>query len=166
MQGFRGFTLLELLFTLLLASILLALGVSGFNQLITKSRQQSAIQHLLLSLERSRTFAAAQARRVAFCNMSSDGACSPAWDQTHIGAYIELNKNRTRDDDEELIFLLPWNPKTIKASWTNWLADPLITYQPDGSVVSNGTLRLSDQDDQPFARLIINKAGRVRIEKP
>lgn len=166
MQGFRGFTLLEMLFTLSLSFILLGLGVSQFNQVLAKSRQQSAIQHLLISLERTRTLAAAQARRIAFCNMSPDGACAPAWNQPHIGAFIELNKNRVRDEDEEIVFLLPWQHRNIRATWRSWLADPVIAYQPDGTVVSNGTISLSEGNQPPFARLIINKAGRVRVEKP
>jgi Tfp pilus assembly protein FimT len=165
LQGFRGFTVLELLFTLLLSFILLGLGMSGFNQILTKSRQQSAIQHLLLSLERTRTLAATQARRIALCNMTFEGVCAPEWNQPHIGAFIELNKNRARDDDEEILFLLLWEHGDIRVRWRSWLADPVITYQPDGSVVSNGTISLSEGNQPPFAKLIINKAGRVRVEK-
>jgi len=165
-QGCRGFTLIELLATLTITVFLCGISASGLTKLANDVQHRNSIQSLVSSLERTRTVAVVRNSRAVFCNMDTGGACSSSWSETYIGAFVDSNENRIHDESEELVFRQEWNPNLIHATWTNWLSDSVITYQGDGSVRSNGTITLTNSTDDAFARLVINKGGRLRLEKP
>jgi len=164
-QGCRGFTLIELLATLAITAFICGSCVSGLSKLVSDVQHRNAIQSMVTALERARSIAATRNSRVVLCNMDVDGECSALWKKIYLGAFIDSNKNRAHDESEELVFRQEWNPDTVHATWTNWLSDTVITYQGDGSVISNGTIALANSNDGAFARLIINKGGRLRLEK-
>ncbi len=82
-QPFRddsGFTLVELMVTIAVLAILLAIGIPAFASLIASNRLTSATNELIASLQTARTEALRRNARVTLCPAApSATACSGAW---------------------------------------------------------------------------------------
>ncbi|MFT3929815.1 MAG: GspH/FimT family protein [Spongiibacteraceae bacterium] len=163
-QGVRGYTLIELLTTLTIASILGLTSISGFNHLITHIHQYHAVQNTTTALSRARLLAVSRGERVSLCSLSIDNQCTSEWNGEYLGGFVDTNSNHARDIDEEIIFRQSWNP-SLTLHWNDRFEDTTITFQPNGTAVSNGTLTFANVGEKAFANLIINNYGRVRLEK-
>jgi type IV fimbrial biogenesis protein FimT len=162
----RGYTLIEILIALCIVAILAQLSVGGFSTIAARSEQRSAIQTFISAIERARRLSVTLNRRVLICSIDVEEVCAKDWDGKELAAFIDSNENRLADTGEELVYRQPWNSQRTYVTWSNWLGDATITYQPNGTVVSNGTLVLSDTNNTAFANLVINKGGRVRLAPP
>ncbi|WP_143525854.1 GspH/FimT family pseudopilin [Rhodanobacter sp. C05] len=83
----RGFSLIELMVTILVAAILLAIAVPSFRDVIHRNQVSSASNELLASMAYARTEAVTRGQLVSMCP-SSDGAnCTPSG-QTYDPGWI------------------------------------------------------------------------------
>lgn len=75
-----GFTLVELMVTIVVLAILLAIGIPAFASLIASNRLTSATNELIASLQAARTEALRRNARVTVCPAAPNAnACSGAW---------------------------------------------------------------------------------------
>ncbi|WP_185955422.1 GspH/FimT family pseudopilin [Tepidiphilus sp. J10] len=75
-----GFTLVELMVTIVVLAILLAIGIPSFATLIASNRLTSATNELIASLQTARTEALRRNARVTVCPADPTAtACSGAW---------------------------------------------------------------------------------------
>ncbi|WP_185957738.1 GspH/FimT family pseudopilin [Tepidiphilus olei] len=75
-----GFTLVELMVTIAVLAILLAIGIPSFASLIASNRLTSATNELIASLQTARTEALRRNVRVTVCPAAPTAtACSGAW---------------------------------------------------------------------------------------
>jgi len=75
-----GFTLVELMVTIVVLAILLAIGIPSFASLIASNRLTSATNELIASLQAARTEALRRNARVTVCPAAPNAnACSGAW---------------------------------------------------------------------------------------
>lgn len=165
----RGYSLLELLITLSVFAILLTIGFEGFSSLAASTHRRNAVQALLSTVERARHLALTIDQRTLVCRIDTDDRCTEDWQGGELAIIPDRNNNRRQDVGEVPMYRQPWPSKKIHIVWSNWLGDPTITYQADGSVASNGTLYLSDapatEDPKAtaFTKLVISKGGRARV---
>lgn len=159
----RGFTLLELLSTLTVASILLSLAVSAFSGTIRSSRLNSGLEALLHTLDRTRSLAVARGKRAAFCITDETDLCDPEWKGNYLTVFIDNNQNRVLDEGEEIFIRQPWEPTHLTLT-SSRPKERAVIFQPDGTAVFNCTLNLQDDSGKVFKRLILSKVGRTRIE--
>jgi Tfp pilus assembly protein FimT len=176
MRAMCGHSLLELLMALAVAVILLQVGVGGFSHLAASTEQRNAIQELAGTIERARRLAVTMRRQTIVCPMETDASCGENWNSGNFAVFVDTNKNRKQDDGEPLQLLQSRSGQSrpgqsrsgqrLKISWSNWLGDSTITFRSDGTIISNGTLTLSDASDKTIAQLVLNKGGRLRIDMP
>ena len=164
LQGCKGFTFLELLFTTSIVVVLGFLGVTGMTSLLQSSSHTTTLQLVITTLDRARSLAVMRGRRTAICMTDESWVCTADWSGENLIVFIDDNKDRKHDSDEEIIY-----SQTLTASiqivWIGALHYPVISYQPDGSAVSNGRLELSDKHNDRWKKTIfISKPGRARIE--
>jgi type IV fimbrial biogenesis protein FimT len=164
-QWIGGYTLIELLFTLAIACILSLLGISGMHSLTAKTHNNLALQTTITTLDRARSLAVTRGKRVGVCMLTTDGTCSADWIGNDLAVFVDLNQNRQRDSNEDIIYRTPWPSTEIQLQWSNWRQEPLVTYKPDGAVASNGTLTFFDKKNQPIEAIVISKPGRARIQQ-
>jgi type IV fimbrial biogenesis protein FimT len=76
----KGFTLIELMVTLVVLGVLLAMGVPSFADLIRNSRSQAATNELVLALNAARVEAVKRGARVSLCPSVNGTSCAgTAW---------------------------------------------------------------------------------------
>ncbi len=76
MKRSRGFTLIELMITLLLAAIILALGVPGFQDIVRNNRAATQSNELISALSLARSEAVKRGARVSLCPSTDQATCT------------------------------------------------------------------------------------------
>lgn len=80
----QGFTLIELMVTLTVAAILLAVAVPGFSSFIKKNRLDTQQNVLFGSISYARSEAMSRGRNVTLCASSDGASCTGSWSQGWI----------------------------------------------------------------------------------
>lgn len=95
-----GFTLIELMVTVAIAAILLALAVPNFSSTLKASRTSSQIRELANGLTYARSEAVARGQEVRICPSVSGDACGGTWSQGWI-IFVNPNEDEVYDKDKE-----------------------------------------------------------------
>lgn len=80
----KAFTLVELLVTVSVVGVLLALAVPSFNKQVINSRSVALGEDFLGVINLARYEAVKRAKRVSLCASSDGSTCSGAWNQGYI----------------------------------------------------------------------------------
>lgn len=163
MNSKRGFTIIELLVTLVVFSILLSIALPAFANLIDRQRLDGAVDALSRSLNYTRMEAVRRNRAVTI---------SPFPGGWHQGwrVYLDRNLNGMYDDDETLI--REETPPVVSAIKANASIAQYVQYNPQGETIllnggfQAGTFTLcSSKAGAEGRKIIINRVGRVRSER-
>ena len=95
----KGFTLIELMITILIAAILLAITIPGFQSITLKSRQTSAINNFAAMIGRARSEAVTRNRQVVVCASAAPSSANPTCSgaNTWETGWIMFAENTTPD---------------------------------------------------------------------
>lgn len=80
----RGFTLLELMITILIVAILLTVGVPSFSSFIQNSRARALATDITAALNTARAEAVKRSETVRVCPSSNGTSCTGAWEDGWI----------------------------------------------------------------------------------
>lgn len=151
----QGFSLVNLLITLVLLSILLSLALPAFDQLIRDNRN-TALRHLLIQhVQQTRTYAVAQRATYQLCGSSNGTDCDGSWMEHWL-----TFKSDSAASPKLLQQVQP--PTSHNLCWSS--LSKYLRFQADGtSPASNGHFALCYQQ-QPVWKLTINNQGRMRQE--
>jgi type IV fimbrial biogenesis protein FimT len=160
-----GLTLLELVTTVCIAGILMAIATPSFVNVISDNRFSTHANRLVTALAYARNEAVTRGTQVT---IKHKGTVAQVWD-SGWDVFIDDNGNGTKEQAEELLQTyeaLP-NGYTLRTSsnYGNWVAYQASGNIRSGSGFANDTFRLCDSSrDKTSARAIIVKMGRVRTE--
>lgn len=158
----RGFTLLEALVAMTVASILLGLAVPALSNLLAKQRLSMATLDLSRALTQARHESIMRSRPVLIDNQ--DGQWGSGW---YI--YIDINWSGVWDANEPVIRVgeIPAGVRIVG----NTPVRRYVRYTPSGRALmlsgafQAGTLTLCDEHGKvAVKRVILSATGRVRIE--
>lgn len=179
MNRSAGFTLIELIITVMLAAIVLTIGVPSFRTAILNSTRVAQTNELIGFLNLARSEAAKSGFRVIICRSTNGTTCTDditgVWENGWI-VFVDRNQNNILDSGEIIKVQGSLTQNfTLRASGstlTKWIG-----YLPNGVSVGNnvdgtatglgtGTLNLCDSRGIDQARfIVISSTGRVRVRE-
>ena len=164
--GYRGFTLLELLVAVTVASLLVTLGVPGFRALTMNSRLIANTNEFVTSINMARSAAVRYQRNAIVCLSSDFDAAVPSCDagtDWSIGWIVWVDKDRdAATDADEILFV--HEPITGSATLASTTTNQF-TYDPRGfAIIGGDDLTLCDGRTGETGRVVrVNNIGRTSV---
>ncbi|TMN24909.1 prepilin-type N-terminal cleavage/methylation domain-containing protein [Pseudoxanthomonas sp. X-1] len=162
----RGFTLVESLVVMAVASIGLAVGVPSYNALMRHQREAATTNLLSSFLASARSTAISYRIPTVVCPSLDKKECrdDSDWTQGWI-MFFDPDGNRRPDLPEDLL-RVEWAPSDPDLRIISTDGRPKITFLANGSAAgTNLTIRLC-RGATSNAAVIVNQSGRTRVEKP
>ena len=167
MRPHRGYTLIELIFGLAVAGVLMGLAVPAVTGAIEATRSASTEMSLLTSLSRSVHRAAITGTHSVLCPSRDGTTCVDDVDWSHGWiAFLDPNANRERDAGEPLISSETVLPGRVRLRSS--VGRTRIVFQGNGgNAGSNVTFTLCDGRGPSRAKtLVLSNQGRFRHGTP
>lgn len=163
----RGFTLVELMATLVVMAILTALALPSFNGPLVGMRLSANASEFVDAISAARSEAQRMRSVVVICPRSSTGACAPSPANWNSGWLIFVDSNG--DDafaatETRVRVHEPLDSRTsmAEAKMANIRIDP--TGATIGITTGFRTIKLSDSSTRSVARyVVLGRAGRARV---
>lgn len=163
MKTSRGFTLIELMIVLVIATVLFGVAVPAVSSSLEAARSFDARSSLLASLSTASNRAAVTGTRAVLCPSPNGGRCvdSVDWSQGWI-VFLDADGDREVDSDERV--LQQTGALAGKVRLHSTVGRTRIVFQGNGgNAGSNVTFTLCDGRGGTQARsLILNNQGRLR----
>lgn len=162
----HGFTAIELMVTVAIAAILVAIAAPSFKNIIEKGRVEAGSNQLFTALMLTRNEAVSRNQSGVLCKSADGASCttSGGWEQGYL-IFIDVNSDGAQDAGETLIRSYEANEfsVTIRASGD---FSSLVRYASDGSVTSNDIFQICGPTGASRAQSIaVNNVGRPRREQ-
>jgi len=166
MERPSGFTLVEALVTLSVLSITLAVGIPGLSALIQHLRAASTTSAIVSQMNHARLAAVTHRRPAILCPSTDSVRCSPGGDWS-MGWIVFVERGDAQGPRAELDLLqvggAPVNGH-LRVRSSNGRSR--LRYLPDGrSSGSNLTLRVCTLQGEQIGAVVVNNAGRPRVER-
>lgn len=170
MRHLRGFTLVELMVTLLVASVLLGIGVPAFGNLIDQSRLTTTTNQFLTALHLTRSEAIRRGHLVTLCTSTDLASCSsgPNWDRGWI-LFSNPGRSDQPPDPDSILRVGNQGIHSSVAIIGNQPVSKRVNYNGLGrserlsGALLMGTVTLCAHGDEGRA-IVISSAGRPRVE--
>ncbi|CAA0126284.1 Uncharacterised protein [Halioglobus japonicus] len=159
-----GFSIIELMIVLVIASILVAAAGPGFQDLMGNNRTISEVYTMRATLNNARSEALARRAPVVVCPTSDGLACVDSSDwSTGYMVFVDTDNNNTADSnnpDEEVI-QFETGPRSVDLAFSN--SANRVRFGAQGSALGfEGTFTFCDDRGAEDARgLIINPVGNL-----
>ena len=161
----RGITLIELIFTIAIASILCAVSLPALGSLMRSGQSRSAHNALVAALNLARGSAVSRQSDVSICPSTDGATCDNAvWWQNGWIVFADPNHDGMRSDSEAIVHVGQARDGMAIASSAGRRH---VTYRGDGtSAGTNLTFTFCDRRGPASAdTLVISNAGRIRSGK-
>lgn len=165
MKSNSGFTLLELIVTVVIASIVTAIAIPSMRTFTQNDRLITNVNTLIGHLAYARSEAVKRSQQVSVCASNDASTCSGTWSDGWI-VYIDADGDNSFTAGEEVL-----RAQQDLGSGNTLTATTIgsqITYDNRGfaTAASVGSLQLCDGRSGPHGKTIrITTTGRVRLEK-
>jgi len=153
----NGFTLIELIVTIVIAGILMAMAAPAFTNFVRDARLGSQARALLSDIQMARSEAARLNQNVVLCPTNNDTACTTTWTQPRI-VFADADNNQTIDTGQ-----IALRKSDALSSNQTLIASPnsFVQFNSSGRPAAAVTFKLCDGRVGNFGRLVtVNLTGR------
>jgi type IV fimbrial biogenesis protein FimT len=170
MKRNTGFTLIELMITIVLAVIVLTLAAPSFQDMIRTNRLATQTNQFISALNLARSEAIKRGVRVTVCRSGDQANCGTGAFEDGWIVFIDPNNNATMDFGEQIINVAGAAAGEIGIAGNVNVAD-FVSYTADGisrlpsGAFQAGTFEIRAKSHHEGRNVIINSTGRVRTEK-
>jgi len=157
----QGFTLIELIITLVIAGILLSIGIPSFNSFLKNNQLTTQINELVTSINLTRSEAIKRGFSSTICKSNTGTSCAGNWTDGWI-VFDDQNADGAVDAGETIIRA----HDALKGGNTlTFGTKNRITYSSQGIAVGfNDTFKLCDNRGATKAKgLVVSNTGRARL---
>ncbi len=160
-----AFTLTELVISLGILSIVASIAMPYFNNVMAAQESQRIPTLLMLHIQTARHTALIYHNNVVICPTSNFTDCTSDWN-TGVLMFIDLNRNRRHDINEQVLEQTALDLKYGQLTWRGSLGIQSIALKPSsGSALgSMGSFYYCAQHGQPHKKIVINKMAITRVE--
>lgn len=169
-----GFTMIEMMMTLVILAVLIAVSAPGLSSYIKNNRMLSQVYSMRAVLNGARSEALAQRTAVTVCRSENGTSCSgDAWNKGYI-AFIDADRDGKVDDlaDPRIFSATVIDAESLDISYSN--GDPtdaesnVVSFDSQGYARDfGGTFTLCDSRGETAARgVIVSPSGSVRALDP
>lgn len=163
----KGYTLIELLTTLGVATVLISVAMPGMQSFRMNSRQSGKVNELLSIMHLARNTAITSNTRVTLCSSSNGNSCeSVAWDKGWI-AFVDKDSDQNVDDDEAVIRV---GTGVDGVTISSGQYSDFLMYRPNGRAMgdvpskNSGQFTVCDRRGSQHAKaIVIDLSGRPRV---
>ena len=169
----RGFTLIELMIVLAVASVLLGAAVPAMTSTIKSVQLSSASNELLAGLFLARSEAIKRNGRGVICKSADGATCtaSGGWEQGWL-VFHDANNDGSRDAGEAIVKQaqplagdLRVNGNLSVARYISYGADGGTRFASGGFQAGTITLCVRSADAGEARQIIVSSSGRPRVQK-
>lgn len=167
-----GFTVIEVLISLLVAAILLSLATPSFIEFTKNKQITTQANEFISSLALARSEALKRVSRVTVCRSASGSSCANSgnWDQGYL-VFNDDDDDGTVDGGEQILKVVSALPTGFTLDGSTDVADYVSFVSTGHSKLTSGAFQsgtivlCDDRGAGPHARAItVNVTGRVRVE--
>ncbi len=164
-QNTKGFTLVELMLTLVITTILVTLSLPSLNTLITSFERHGAVHDLLGLFALARKHAVMNGTLVTVCPLDAQKKCGTNWNG-EIHAFSDPENTRSASSEQAILQTI--SPQGNGKFTVRSLHKSFFQFHPTGftySDLGNITWCPDSGDPTQAAQIIVSRGGRVRIAR-
>jgi type IV fimbrial biogenesis protein FimT len=150
----RGFTLIELMVTIALAAILLAIVVPSYTGLIESSRERSTRDLLVSSIYTAKQQSQSKRVNVYLCPTVNGSSCAGAWG-SHWLVYEDNDGGATLTNGDIIVSNVSSKTEQILSS------NLQVIFTPTGHTIGNTFSICSNTDNTIIYQIILSRMGRI-----
>lgn len=182
MSRHQGFTLIELMVTVIVMAIILTVAIPSFEATINSNRLTAAANEMLTSLQVARLEAIRRNKRIALCFSSNANTANPtcapdsASDANGWITFVDLNKNGVYDDGGPALLRATTAHDAVNILASSKIPGQVrVVFRSDGFARdSGGTLMLAGAIDmclptrrptENVRRIAIGSGSRISIDR-
>ena len=160
-----GFSLIELIFTLSIASILSTAGASSLVHILKRAQSTTATKSIVNALQYTRSEAIGRNSVITLC-LSDNGMDCDKKSTRQLIVFHDDNNNKTSEADE-LIRIIQFDGDRHIFEFRVSAGRNYIRYRPNGSAIDFGRIQYcpSTGDARYGSQVIINFSGRPRLAR-
>jgi type IV fimbrial biogenesis protein FimT len=169
----RGFTLVELVITLVVLGVLMAMAIPSFRYVQNSSRLSGASNELVASLQSARMEAVRRNGRVVLCSSADGASCSADVNSGGWLVFADADGDSTVDAGETVLLANSLKaPLTLQAN--SAVTEGIVVFRSDGMARAKGGQLLTGQYRICMATTVpsdnarnveIGTGGRVRVAR-
>lgn len=151
-----AFTLVELICTLALISLLLAIAAPSLRHVIAQNQVAQGVNQIIAAMNFARSEAVKRGVIVTFCKSSDHKKCSGAWNE---GQIVMVG--------DEILRVYAALPSGDELTWRSSLGkNEALQWAPTGFTVGQkGSFYYCSANKRYGARIVVEQTGRIRVEK-
>lgn len=163
----RGYTFIEVLITLAVASILALNVFPNLSAFVAQERSAILTNELTGALAYARSEAVTKQTTVLTCQSNNGSECnnSENWHNGWI-VFADKNNNKQREPEERLLRIHKAEDNGTKATFRGSAGiRHYVKYKPSGSASPNGSFLICNPNIGVGKALILTHSGRLRLSK-